>query len=64
MPMCEAKPSPQQTEDSVVWFALLARARMTGDAELLRQARRELEKRGLVVRIKRAPSTRREAADA
>lgn len=63
MPMCEAKPSPQQTEDSVVWFALLARARMTGDAELLRRARRELEKRGLVIRIKRVPDAKRVVAD-
>ncbi len=42
---------PKQAEDSVVWFALLARARLSGDFELLEQARGKLAELGIDVRL-------------
>ena len=47
----EIQPGPKQTEDSVVWFALLARARLTGDSGLLARARARLVALGLDVRL-------------
>ena len=46
-----ARPGPKQTEDSVVWFALLARARLTGETELLQQAIAKLAELGINIRL-------------
>ena len=48
----------EQARDSpVVWFALLERARQTGDGDLFRAARESLLRHGIVVRhTRRTPS--------
>jgi hypothetical protein len=37
------------TDNPIVWFAVLARARVTGDLKLARQARRALARDGIYV---------------
>ncbi len=47
--MAETHVSPERTEASVVWFAMLAKARQSGDAVGLEEAKTKLAELGIQV---------------
>jgi hypothetical protein len=49
----QTRPSTQADGDPMVWFAVLGRARQTGDRELESVARREMERLGYRVTLRR-----------
>ncbi len=49
--MDKIQPESKRTEDSVVWFALLARARLTSDSTMLERAQAKLAELGIDVRL-------------
>lgn len=52
------------SESPTAWFAVLERARLTGDYELAAQARRELDRLGVAVKFNAKRSNQKGGSDA